>query len=59
MADARGVIDVVGAEEARDFLRDVVDLVRDAARREIERDAARIGSRECCRAIRSIGFVPT
>jgi hypothetical protein len=44
MADARGVIDVVRAEEPRRFLRDVVDFVRDAARREIERDPARIGS---------------
>src|SRR6266852_3052384 len=42
MADPRGVVDVVRAEEARDLLRDVIDLVRDAARGEIEADAVRL-----------------
>ncbi len=36
MAEARGVVDVVGAEEARRLLRRVVHLVGEAARREIE-----------------------
>ncbi len=36
MTDPRRVVDVVGAEEARDLLRDVVRLVRDAARGEVD-----------------------
>ena len=42
MTQARGVVDVVGPEETGDLLRDVIHLVRDAARREVERDALRI-----------------
>ena len=42
MAEARGVVDVVRAEEARHFLRHVIDLVRDAARG--EKNAIRRGS---------------
>ena len=36
VAHPRGVVDVVGAEEARRLLRDVVHLVGDAARGEVE-----------------------
>ena len=43
VAEPRGVVDVVRAEEARRLLRRVVDLVRDPARGEIERGAPRIG----------------
>ena len=42
MTQARGVVDVMAAEKTRGFLRRVIDLVRDAARRQIERQAARI-----------------
>ena len=57
MANARGVIDVVRAEVTRHFLRDVVNLVRDPARGEVERDAARI---TCANAAGDalVGFAP-
>ncbi len=43
VTQARRVVDVVGAEEARRLLRRVVHLVGDAARGEIEGDTRRIG----------------
>ena len=49
VAHAGGVVDVVGAEEARDLLRDVVDLVRDAARGEVDAKPVRRRSRGCAR----------
>ena len=49
VAEARGVVDVVGAEEARDLLRHVVDLVRDRARGEVEGDARAAWWRGCAR----------
>ena len=39
MAEPRRVVDVVGAEKARDLLRDVVRLVGERPRRQVERDA--------------------
>ena len=49
VAHPRRVVDVVGAEEARDLLRDVVRLVGDAARGEVDREA--VG----CRGADAIG----
>ena len=49
MTEARGVIDVVRAEEARHFLRHVIDFIRHAARGEIERDPPRIGDAQAAR----------
>ena len=42
VAEARGIVDVIGAEEPRRLLRGVVDLVGDAARRQIERQPIRV-----------------
>src|SRR6185295_7028574 len=42
VAQARRVVDVVLAEEPRRLLRGVVDLVRDAAGRQIDGEALRI-----------------
>ena len=41
VADPRRVVDVVGAQEARHLLGDVVDLVGDATRGQVEGDAVR------------------
>ena len=45
MADARSVVDIVRAEEARHLRRHIIRLVRNAARRQIERQSASDRSR--------------
>ncbi len=57
VAKARGVVDVVGAEEARGFLRHVVDLVGHAAGGDEKGEALRIGAAEA-RAQTGVHFVP-
>ena len=46
VTEPRGVVDVRAAVRARHLLRDVVDLVRDAAGRQVERRARRIDGAE-------------
>ena len=53
MADARRIVDVVRADDPRHLLRDVVHLVRDAARREVERERVGIALRGSGRRSRS------
>ena len=53
MAQPRGVVDVVGAQEPRGLLRGVVHLVGDAARRQVERHPLRDRPRAPRRAMRS------
>src|SRR5207247_3300597 len=43
VAEAGRVLDVRRAEEAGDLLGDVVDLVRDSPRRQVEGEARRVG----------------
>ena len=57
MAKACGIVDVVRAEEARDFLRHVIDFVGHAAGGEEESEALWIGfAKSLCDAL--VGFVP-
>ena len=58
VAETRGVIDVVRAEEARGFLRHVIDFVGDAARGDEEPDALWVAGFDALRHA-LIRFVPT
>src|SRR6185369_12595546 len=57
VAQARGVVDVVGAHGARCLLGRVVVLVEDPARREVDGEALRGGGADLLRG-RAIGLVP-
>jgi len=60
VAEAGGVVNVVGAEQAGDFLGDVVGLVGEAARGGVEGNAARVGMRGGAetRAEKRESFIP-